>query len=77
MSAPTEEQMSKELARAYRCICGLYSAIRQGRLPDETMLTYHSPIIGASRRFVIEEQHDGSDYFIGKPVSVLHEALKL
>lgn len=70
-------RLRRELELAYRCICGFHTFARQDKLPDETMLTYQSPVIGAARRFVIEDALDGASYFEGKPVEVLHAALKL
>jgi len=64
-----------ELERAYRAISGFYTAAQNGTVPDKTMLAYHSPTIAAACRFVKTGELDGSDYFIGKPVEVLHEAL--
>jgi len=69
--------LRKELERAYRCICGLHTSIREGKLPEDAILAYQSPVIGAARRFVIEGKLDGADYFEGKHVSVLHDAQKL
>lgn len=69
--------MQEELERAYRCISGLYVSIQKGRLPPDDVLAYQSPVIGAARRFVVEGQLDGSKYFDGKSVDVLHAALKL
>lgn len=66
----------QELERAYRCIRGLYGQIANGHTPDKIMLAYHSPTLAAAIRFVDEKQLDGSEYFIGKPVEVLHEALR-
>lgn len=64
-----------ELERAYRAIRGFYTAAQKGALPDKTMLAYHSPTIAAACRFVKTGELDGSEYFTGKPVDVLHEAL--
>lgn len=63
-----------ELELAYRCIQGMYHA-----LTTETLFNqgYHAPTIGAAKRFVFEGALDGSEYFIGKPVGVLHAALAL
>jgi hypothetical protein len=73
------ERLTRELERAYRCIVGFSTAHRKGELLDSTAFAYHSPTIGAARRFVIEDtdEIDGADYFDGKHVSVLHDALKL
>ncbi len=70
-----EEQLRKELERAYRCIMGFSTAHLKGEKLDKTAFGYHSPTIAAARRFVREGHLDGSEYFIGKPVAVLHEHL--
>ena len=64
-----------ELERAYRALRGLYGAIAQGEMPDKALMGYHSPTRAAAARFVHEGELDGSEYFIGKDVSVLHDAL--
>jgi hypothetical protein len=65
----------KELERAYRCIRGFWTATKKGEPLDGTALTYHSPTIAAACRFVADGKLDGAEYFIGKHVSVMHEAL--
>lgn len=68
--------LKKELERAYRCIRGFWTVTKRGEIVDDkTMLAYHSPTIAAACRFVAEGSLDGSEYFIGKHVSVMHEAL--
>ena len=67
--------LEKELARAYRCIRGFWTAAKEGNVIDKTALAYHSPTIGAACRFVADGALDGAEYFIGKNVSVLHQAL--
>lgn len=69
--------LKRELERAYRCICGFSTARRKGDILDDTAFAYHSPTIGAARRFVLDGQLDGAAYFEGKPVDVLHKALDL
>lgn len=69
--------LEKELGRAYRAIRGFYSAAKNKTLPDDVVLSYHAPTIGAANRFVYEESLEGSEFFIGKSVDVLHEALKM
>lgn len=73
----TEKELREELDRAYRCICGFHTAHRKGELLDKTTLAYHSPTIGAARRFVLEDAPDGASYFTGKKIDVLHAALDL
>ena len=67
-------QARTEQGRAYRCIQGMHNALKKG---GEFPEAYHSPTIGAAKRFVFEGALDGSDYFIGKPVDLLHKALAL
>jgi len=67
----------RELERAYRALYGFYSCHMKGEKPNDAMLAYHSPVIGAAARLVKEQRLDGADYFEGKPVEVLHAALKL
>lgn len=71
----TEEQLKLELERAYRALRGFWTAAQNGALPDQTMLAYHAPSIAAACRFVETGDLDGSEYFVGKPVDVLHQAL--
>ena len=74
--APDEiARLKIELGRAYRCIRGFWTATEKGQSLDKTAIAYHSPTIGAACRFVSEGSLDGSEYFIGKPVDVLHNAL--
>ena len=69
------DEAMKELQRAYRCIQWMHNAISTGnKFTDEA---YHSPTIAAAKRFVFEGALDGSKYFKGKHVSVLHGALRL
>lgn len=65
-----------ELGRAYRCIQSMHNALNAAQL-DFPASGYHAPIIGAAKRFIFEGELDGSDYFIGKSVEVLHAALRL
>ncbi len=69
-----EEQLKIELGRAYRCIQGMHNALTNGGQFAEI---YHLLTIGAAKRFVFENDLSGSQYFEGKHVSVLHEALCL
>jgi hypothetical protein len=70
------ERLRKELGRAYRCIRGFWTVTKKGDLvADKTMLAYHNPTIAAACRFVADGALDGAEYFIGKHVSVMHEAL--
>lgn len=68
--------LKAELGRAYRCIQGMHNALKAANV-DFGSSGYHTPTIGAAKRFVWEGELDGSDYFIGKPVEVLHAALRL
>lgn len=64
--------LETELERAYRALVGYQS----GRLNDAAR-AYHALTVAAAKRFVFEDALDGSEYFIGKPVEVLHAALRL
>lgn len=69
------KRLTTELGRAYRCVWGFFTSRRRKELLDDTAMAYHSLTAGAAGRYVNYESLDGSDYFIGKHVSVLHEAL--
>jgi hypothetical protein len=74
-SFPSEPDYKTELERAYRCIRGMYGAIANGLKFEGSPLAYHSPTLGAAIRFVDEGALDGSEFFIGKHISALHDAL--
>ena len=75
MTSPlTKEQLEVELGRAYRCIQGMHNALRNGA---EFAEFYHSPTLGAAKRYVYLSEMDGSQFFEGKPITELHEALSL
>jgi hypothetical protein len=67
-----ELRLEKELGRAYRALGGIYACVVRSEPPP---LAYHCMAIGAAIRFIDEESLDGSDYFEGKSVDVLHEVL--
>lgn len=70
------ERLRSELCRAYRALHGYSNAATRGeRLPDAAV-GYHAPTVAAASRYVRLDALDGADYFIGKPVSVLHAALR-
>lgn len=72
---PTAEaQLKTELGRAYRCIQGMHNALKKG---GQFVEGYHLLTIGAAKRFVFENDLSGSQYFEGKHVRVLDEALRL
>lgn len=68
-------QARTEQGRAYRCIQGMHNALARGI--SFSAEAYHAPTIGAAKRYVFEGAIDGSDFFVGKPVEVLHAALAL
>lgn len=70
------EHLRTELGRAYRALHAFYFAHRAGNMLNDTAVMYHCPTIGAAARFVHEGALDGSEYFIGKKVDVLHAALR-
>lgn len=71
------KHLETELGRAYRALHAFTLAADRGESLDKVATTYHSMSIGAARRFVYEEKLDGSEYFIGKPLEVLRDALML
>lgn len=76
MTTMTNEELKTELERAYRALRGLYGIVAKGGVPDNAWRGYHGPTLAAAIRFVNEGALDGSEYFIGKHVSVMQEALK-
>jgi len=77
MNADNEiERLRTELGRAYRALHAFAFAHRASKMLNGTAVMYHSPTIGAAARFVHEGALDGSEYFIGKSVDVLHAALR-
>lgn len=66
------EQLENELARAYRAVVGYNT----GKLTDAAR-AYHALTVAAAKRFVFQDALDGTAYFEGKPVNVLHAALRL
>lgn len=70
----TDDELKRELGRAYRCIQGMHHALKTG---GDFADGYHALTVAAAKRFVYEGALDGSEYFIGKPPEVLNEALKL
>jgi len=73
---PEIERLKTELSRAYRALHAYSNAQRKGELLNETAVGYHIATVGAAARFVHEQSLDGSAYFVGKHISVLHEALE-
>lgn len=69
--------LEHELDRAYRALCGYAKAAEKGTVLGDATVAYHAPTVAAAKRWTLEGEMDGSDYFIGKPVDVLHAALKL
>ena len=65
-----------ELERAYRALRGIYGTIAHGDKPTASNLAYHSLTLAAAMRFVADGELDGTDYFVGKDVSVLQGYLK-
>lgn len=70
------ENLQKELGRAYRALHGFHAAYAKGERLSDATVAYHSLTIAAAARFVNHGALDGADYFVGKNVSVLHDALK-
>ena len=76
MATDAVKQLEDELGRAYRAIQGFAHARAEGKVMDDALYGYHSLAIAAAKRFVFEQSLEGSAYFEGKPVEVLHKALK-
>ena len=70
------EALKTDIGRAYRALHGYATANRRGAVLNATATSYHLPTAGAAARFVNHGALDGSEYFIGKPVAVLHAALR-
>lgn len=71
-----QDRLQRELERAYRALRGIYGKIANGEKPDETMLAYHGATLGAAVRYVAEGSLEGSEYFEGKSIEVLHDTLR-
>jgi len=70
------ERLRMELGRAYRAL-NAYTNARDRREPlADHAVAYHSLTEAAAKRFVNHGALDGSEYFIGKKVDVLHAALR-
>jgi len=70
------ERLRTELGRAYNALVAYTNARDRGApLPDHA-IAYHSLTEAAAKRFVNHGALDGSEYFIGKSVDVLHAALR-
>jgi len=70
------EHLRTELERAYRALAAYTNARDRGEpLPDHAV-AYHSLTEAAAKQFVNSGALDGSEYFIGKSVDVLHAALR-
>lgn len=72
-----EARLRIELERAYRALRGFWTFACKEEVPDRSMLAYHSMTIGAACRFVDEGDIAGSNFFEGKPVAILHDALSM
>lgn len=71
----TQVDYKKELERSYRALQALYRKLVNNDPIDQTMMAYHSLTIGAAIRYVDEQALDGSEFFIGKPATVLSDVL--
>jgi hypothetical protein len=69
--------MKTELGHAYRALYAFRGAHVRGERLSDTAAAYQSLTVGAAARFVTEDSLEGAAYFEGKPVDVLHQALKL
>jgi len=74
--AMTEQiNYKQELERAYRALFAYAKAIARKEPLGEAACAYHSLTIAAAVRFVLDSELDGSGYFEGKHVEILHETL--
>ena len=69
------EHLRTELGRAYRALCAYTHAHKNGKPLNEATVAYHSLTEAAALRFVNHGVLDGAEYFICKPVEVLHAVL--
>ena len=70
------EHLRTELGRAYRALYAYTNAHAKGEPLSDAAVGYHSLTEAAAKRFVNHGALDGSEYFIGKSVDVLHAALR-
>jgi hypothetical protein len=63
--------LEQELGRAYRALHGYAHGV------NDAMRAYHAPTLAAAKRFIFDDALDGTAYFDGKPVEMLHAALAL
>lgn len=70
------EHLRTELGRAYCALAAYTHAHAKGKPLPEHAVAYHSLTEAAAKRFVNHGALDGSEYFIGKSVDVLHAALR-
>ena len=70
------EHLRTELGRAYRALAAYMNAADSGEPLSKAAFAYHSLTQAAAKRFVNHGALDGSEYFIGKSVDVLHAALR-
>jgi hypothetical protein len=70
------EHLRTELERAYRALAAYTNAHDRGETLPAHAAAYHSTTEAAAKRFVNHGSLDGSEYFIGKSVDVLHAALR-
>ena len=70
------DHLRTELGRAYRALLAYATASERGKRLNDAAVAYHSLTEAAAKRFVNHGALDGSEYFIGKSVDVLHAALR-
>jgi len=70
------ERLRYELGRAYRALAAYTLAYAKNEPLNDAAIEYHSLTEAAAKRFVNHGALDGSEYFIGKSVDVLHAALR-
>lgn len=67
--------LEEELGRAWRALHVYAATARTGVQPTDATRAYHEITVAAAKRFVLDGVFDGTAYFIGKPVEVLHDTL--
>lgn len=72
----TRRDVERELERAYRAVYALYNEYTCSPQYDPTKYAHICLTLGAAARFVLDGRLDGADYFVGKHIDVLHEALR-
>ena len=68
-------RLEEELGRAWRALHVYARTAKTGVQPTDATRAYHELTVAAAKRFVLDGAFEGTAYFVGKPVEVLHETL--